>query len=136
MFHLIHFCVDKSVCLICHNRAIVFISILWIIVILARLSVSQSFNHCLIWNSMARNEIGLISVKVCSMRVTLHDLEERNIYELVWCEQSFTSINILLSVSNHLESLMCNHLEWSFLCGFLKSHSRVCIDLFNNNTVS
>ncbi len=27
-FNLIHFCVDKSVCLICRNRAIVFISIL------------------------------------------------------------------------------------------------------------
>ncbi len=38
--------------------------------------------HVTIIQSLS-NEIGLISVKVCSMRVTLHDLEERNIYELV-----------------------------------------------------
>lgn len=44
-FNLWFISVLLSVCLICRNRAIVFISILWIIVTLARLSVSQSLSN-------------------------------------------------------------------------------------------
>lgn len=86
------------------NRAIVVISFSWIYLV-----------------KVKRVTIILIQSSAVLDRFGFGEIQLDWVKDMWTLWRSFTLMNILQSVSNHLEGSMCNHLEWSSLSAFLKA---------------